>query len=170
MEIDLLLLIAAFPVFTLDGITRIGQNIVALGQRVLMFSVVSTLVSFILRLFTTPLYLAGIVAAINFAPNTIRWIFAKMGALAIDFALQMVEIMQPVVADVAKGEAFEGLSNTYVVAYTNLPPEINEMLASLGVHEMLGLIITFWVTIMTLLIIFMVTDRAYTNAIATVKL
>lgn len=150
------------PVWSWDGIIRIFQKILAL-------SVVSFLINLLLKALTTPLCLAGIVACVNFAPNTIKWIWAKMGALLIDFALKMVDVFTPIISDsITKGEGgtlFNELSNVYNVAYTNLPTPINETLAFVGVHELLGLIISYYVLLFVLKTIFYVQDRVMTPVI-----
>lgn len=136
---------AGFPVISLDGIVRIGQNIVGMTQRVLTYGVVIFVANLIFKACTTPLMLAAAVAAVNLAPDAIRWIWIKMGALAIDFCISVFHIFAPATKQMIQSNAdFQRLSSMYQAAQTSLPTAINDTLAYLGVHELIGMIISYW--------------------------
>ena len=56
-------------------------------QRVLTYGVVIFIANLIFKACTTPLFLVAAVAAVNLAPDVIRWLWIKMGALCIDFCV-----------------------------------------------------------------------------------
>lgn len=137
---------AGIPVISLDGLTRIGQNVVAMTQRALSYGIVIFIANLIFKACTTPLMLAAAVAAVNLAPDVIRWIWIKMGSLAIDFCISVFHIFAPATKEmIEESPDLQSISNVYQAAQTNLPPAINETLAFLGVHEIIGLIISYWV-------------------------
>jgi hypothetical protein len=137
---------AGIPVISLDGLTRIGQNIIAMTQRVLTYGVVIFIANLIFKACTTPLFLVAAVAAINLAPDVIRWLWIKMGALCIDFCVTVYGIFAPATNDmIEQSPQLARISQLYQAAQTNLPTEINDMLCFLGVHELIGMIISYWV-------------------------
>lgn len=146
-KVDIFLfLVAGIPVISLDGLTRIGQNFIALLQRVLTYGAVIFIANLIFKICTTPLMLAAAVAAVNFAPNVIRYIWIKMGALAIDFCIDIFKVFAPATKDMVENhESLAEISRMYQAAQTQLPTEINDVLCFFGFHELLGMIISYWI-------------------------
>ena len=142
----LLFLMAGIPVISLDGLTRIGQNIVAFGQRVFTYGAIVFIANLIFKICTTPIMLAAAVAAVNLAPNVIKYIWIKMGALAIDFCIDVFKIFAPATQEMVENhESLAEISRMYQAAQTQLPTEINDMLCFFGLHELLGMIISYWI-------------------------
>lgn len=145
-DIISLVAVAGFPVISLDGLVRIGQNVVALLQRVLTFGAVVFVANLIFKICTTPLMLAAAVAAVNLAPNVIKWLWIKMGALAIDFCIDVFRIFAPATQEMVENhESLAEISRMYQAAQTQLPTEINDVLCFFGLHELLGMIISYWI-------------------------
>ena len=141
-----MLAFAGIPVVSLDGLTRIGQNIVAMVQRVMTFGAAVFIANLIFKICTTPLMLAAAVAAVNLAPNVIKWIWIKMGALAIDFCVDVFRIFAPATQEmVENNENLAEISRMYQAAQTQLPAQINDTLCFFGFHELLGMIISYWI-------------------------
>lgn len=154
------LLMAGIPVVSLDGLTRIGQNIVAMLQRVLTFSAIVFVCNLIFKICTTPIMLAAAVAAVNLAPNVIKWIWVKMGALAIDFCIDVFHIFAPATQEMVENSSeLQQISQMYQAAQTQLPATVNDTLCFFGFHELLGMIISYWIFRAVLRIVLNIQNR-----------
>lgn len=158
--LNLLVFAVGIPVISWDGITRIGQNIISMLQRALSFSVVVFLANLIFKICTTPLMLAAAVAAVNFAPNVIKWIWIKMGALAIDFCIDIFRIFAPATQEMVDSSSeLQEISRMYQAAQTQLPATVNDTLCFFGFHELLGMIISYWIFRAVLRIVLNIQNR-----------
>lgn len=157
------ILFAGIPVISLDGLTRIGQNIIAMTQRIFSYAALVFIANLIFKICTTPIMLAAAVAAVNFAPNVIKWIWVKMGALIIDFCVSVFHIFAPATREIVQDSSeLQQISRMYQAAQTSLPTTVNDMLCFLGVHELLGLIISYWIFRAILRIVLNIQTRVMT--------
>lgn len=144
----------------------IVSDILALLQRIVQIVIkgVHTFISgylafFLFRALTTPLFLGAVVLALTYFPDTIKWIFLKIGGLLISVFLVVFNAIMPSIFETANG-GYKSAGEIWNNGLNSLPNELLDVLNGLGVSEMLGLIFTTFIAGTLIKIYFAVMKRA----------
>lgn len=109
----------------------------------------------IVRLFDllkAPLFWISLVALLTYSPETVAWIFIKIGEIEITVFSMLMSIVMPDIFG-AVGTEYSSWSQIWQAGLNALPTTVVEVMNSLGVAQMLGLVTTTIGAIMTIRIL-----------------
>lgn len=93
----------------------------------------------LLSLLKQPLFIASLIGLLIWAPDTITWIFIKVGELEIRaFAFILNAVMPDIFA--AGGGQYSTWASIWAQGLSVLPPDVVEIMNGLGVANLLGLV------------------------------
>lgn len=114
-----------------------------------ILSVVMGIMSFLKRFVSYPLGLAAIVVAFTLFPDTIGWIFLQIGNIQLKFFVLLLSEVMPDIVNEGKAD-FDTWYSIWQAGLNLLPPDLVEVLNSVGVAYLLGMITATIVTISTI--------------------
>lgn len=134
--------------FTLE---QINQNLVysplpviaGVGLGFIIRAVVGGLISglaiSLIRFFSKPLFIIGLIALLTYYPDTIQWIFVKIGEIELKvFAMFLSVAMPDIFGEV--GSEYDSWSSLFNSALSVFPDEILQVCQSLDVAGLMGMI------------------------------
>lgn len=87
----------------------------------------------------TPLFLVTIWIALTYFPNTIQWIFLKIGGIEIKLFLMVLNIIMPEIFKTASGE-MNSWAEIWQTGLNALPQDLLDVMNGIGVAELLGIV------------------------------
>lgn len=122
--------------------TKVGEIAVLVS----ILSVVMAILSFAKRVISYPLALGAIVGAFVLFPDTIGWIFLQIGNIQLKvFVLVLSQVMPDIISEGATD--FHTWYSVWQSGLDLLPPDLVEVLNSVGVAYLLGMITSTIATI-----------------------
>lgn len=112
-------------------------------QRTVQRLLLSALIFRIMSLLKQPLFIAALIGVLIWSPDTIAWIFIKIGDIQLRvIALLLVSIMPDLFS--AGGAAYGSWAAIWGAGLAALPAEIVQIINGLGVAQILGLVTSTW--------------------------
>lgn len=118
----------------------------AFAQRVFGWVMKASLISLLIKavsglfnLVKTPMFIVGLYLALLWFPDTIQWIFMKIGEIEIKMFMIVLSTVMPDVFTFGSGEV-DSWAAIWNQGLAGLPAEMLEVINGLGVGEMLGLV------------------------------
>lgn len=121
--------------FSQETASKIGE----LAILVAILGVVMTIMRFLKRMITYPLFLGAIVGALTLFPETIGWIFLKIGEIELQVMTILMTAIMPDIVSVGGGE-YQTWSQVWQDGLNILPSEIVDVMNSVGVAYLLGMV------------------------------
>lgn len=118
-----------------------AQRVFGWATRAFLIGAVIRVIGTLFNLVKTPLFLVGIYLALLWFPDTIQWIFLKIGEIQIKCFMIMLSVIMPDVFTFGSGDV-NSWAQIWNQGLALLPSEMLEIINGLGVGEMLGLITT----------------------------
>lgn len=144
----------AVPVITLDGIIRIVQKIFIIK---LIFAILEYLVSILSK----PFYIAGIVFVLTYYPGVVRWIFYQIGLIQVKLLVLLMNIMMPSIFSDDLVETSDDITDIFNTALAAMPADWREIMASLDVVSLIGMITSTFAGIFFIKIMFRIFKKAF---------
>lgn len=115
------------------------QRVFGWVTRAALVAAIIKVIGTLFNLVKTPLFLVGVYLALLWFPDTIQWIFLKIGEIEIKMFMLVLSVVMPEVFTVGSSDV-----NSWAAIWNQglsmLPSEMLEVINGLGVAEMLGLI------------------------------
>lgn len=115
-------------------------------QRVILRVMLVNLFFRLLSLLKQPLFIASLIGLLIWAPDTIMWIFVKIGDLELRLMAMMLANIMPDIFS-AGGHAYSSWSQIWQAGLSALPSEMLQVINGLGVSQILGIITGTWTSI-----------------------
>lgn len=112
------------------------------GQIALLVGILSVLFAifrFLKKVVTYPLALGAIVVALTLFPDTIGWIFIKIGEIELRVMALVLTAVMPDLFGTASGE-FTSWAQIWSAGLSALPADMVDVMNSIGVAQILGMI------------------------------
>ena len=93
----------------------------------------------LLSLLKQPLFIASLIGLLIWAPDTITWIFIKIGELEIRAFTVILNAVMPDIFAAGGGE-YSNWASIWSQGLSVLPPDVVEIMNGLGVANLLGLV------------------------------
>lgn len=110
----------------------------AFVQRVILRLLLVNLFFRLLSLLKQPLAIAGLIGLLIWAPETIMWIFIRIGDIELRVMALVLASLMPDIFN-AGGGAFESWSALWSQALTLLPADMLSVINGLGVGQLMGI-------------------------------
>lgn len=112
-------------------------------QRIIARLLLSALVFRILSLLKQPLFIAALIGVLIWSPDTIAWIFIKIGEIQLRvITLLLVAVMPDLFS--AGGNAYSSWAQIWSAGLSALPTDMVAIMNGLGVAQILGLVTSTW--------------------------
>lgn len=138
-KIGLYRFITTFCVIPTTDWAAVAQRALAWLQRLFLIHAILKLMGWVFNALKTPMFLGLIVLAITFFPDTICWIFLKIGELQMKCFLLLLNVVMPVIFETAGGE-YRSWQDIWQTGLDLLPKDMLEIMNGLGVAELIGLV------------------------------
>lgn len=135
------------------SLEQINQNliycpvpvVVSVGLGFVIRSVVGGIISgaviAIIRFLSKPLFIVGLIALLTYYPDTIQWIFVKIGEIELKvFAMFLTLAMPDIFGEV--GTQYDSFASLFNNSLSVFPDEIFQVCQSLDVAGLMGMITT----------------------------
>lgn len=139
IKISLYKFITTFCLVPTTDLAAIAQRALAIIQRSLLISLIIKLISFAMSILSTPFYVVGITALLTWSPDTIAWIFIKIGEIQTQAFMIVLNVAMPDIFAAGDG-SYRSWSEIWQQGLNLLPTEILEIINGLGVAELWGII------------------------------
>lgn len=118
----------------------------AFVQRVTQKIFMIWLVSRILSMLKTPIFIVGMIAVLTWAPESVMWIFLKIGEIELRiFAMVLAKVMPDIFGTGAT--EYSSWAEIWQAGLNILPTEMLEVINGLGVGYILGLVTATWASV-----------------------
>lgn len=117
----------------------LAQRVVGMIERALIISGILKLIHFAMGIFSTPFYVVGICALLTWSPDTVAWIFIKIGEIQMQAFMIVLNVAMPDIFAAGDG-SYRSWSDIWQQGLNLLPTEILEIINGLGVAELWGII------------------------------
>ena len=138
-KISLYKFITTFCLVPTTDLAAVAQRALGILQRTLIISGLIKLVSFAFNVLSTPFYVAGLVALLTWSPDTVAWIFIKLGEIQMRVFLIVLNVAMPDIFQTAEGD-FSSWADIWQEGLNLLPVEMVEIINGLGLAEIIGLV------------------------------
>lgn len=104
------------------------------------------LTSLVFRLFSLlkqPLFIAALIGLLIWSPDTIAWIFIKIGEIEMRVITLMLAVVMPEIFS-AGGNEYKSWADIWSAGLAALPPDVVAIMNGLGVAQILGLVTATW--------------------------
>lgn len=130
MKINVLQFVRIFALVPVNDWTAFVQRV---GDKILKI----WLISRIINVMKTPLFYLGLIALLTYSPDTVAWIFIKIGEIEITV---MAIVLSSVMPDIfANGSSeYSSWSQIWTAGLQALPEEMVQIMNALGVAQLLG--------------------------------
>lgn len=112
-------------------------------QRTIGRLLLANLVLKLFGLLKQPLFIASFIALLIWSPDTIAWIFIKIGEIEMRVITLMLAIVMPQIFEEG-GHAYNSWADIWAAGLTALPPDVVAIMNGLGVAQILGLVTATW--------------------------
>jgi hypothetical protein len=116
-----------------------AQRVFGWITRAALISLIIKAISGMFNLVKTPMFIVGLYLALLWFPDTIQWIFMKIGEIQIKMFMIVLTTVMPEVFTFGSGDV-DSWAAIWNQGLSALPTEMLEVINGLGVAEMLGLI------------------------------
>ena len=131
----------------------------AFAQRVFAKITLVWLISRLMSLLKTPLFFASLVLLLTYSPETVTWIFVKLGELELRVVTALMMAVMPDIFG-AGGGAYNSWADLWANGLRALPSDMVDVMNGLGVAQLLGLVTTTIGSIMTIRILRSIIKKA----------
>lgn len=114
------------------------QRVFAFISRAMLFRLLLGFLGTAFNLFKTPLFLGAMVIALTYFPDTIQWIFMKIGEIEMKMFMIVLSSVLPDVFTFGSGEV-NSWADIWNQGLNLLPSDMLEVMNGIGVAELLGL-------------------------------
>lgn len=97
----------------------------------------------LLSLLKQPLFIASLVAVLVWSPDTIAWIFIKIGEIELRVCAMLLSAIMPSIFETG-GTAYTSWAQIWNAGLSALPSDVVQIINGLGVAQMLGLVTATW--------------------------
>lgn len=118
-----------------------AQRVFGWVTRAALVAAIIKVIGTLFNLVKTPLFIVGLYLALLWFPDTIQWIFLKIGEIQIKCFMIMLSVIMPDVFTIGSGDV-DSWAQIWSQGLSMLPTEMLEIINGLGVAEMLGLVTT----------------------------
>lgn len=136
-KISLYKFITTFCLVPTTDIAALAQRVIAFAQRTLGIGAIVALV----KMLGTPFWIGAVVAVFTYFPDTISWIFTKIGEIAMNLFIMVIGTLMPSVFSEGSGE-YGGWAEMWSGGLSALPSEIVEIMNGLGVAALIGMVMS----------------------------
>lgn len=145
MKINLYRFITTYCLIPTTDWAAVAQRTLAWLQRIFIISAIIRLI----KMLSTPFWFVAIVALLTYFPDSVAWVFIKLGEIEIRaFAVLLSAIMPDIFANGA-GE-YQSWSQIWATGLNSLPAEMVEIMNGLGVSALLGMVTATMTSVMTI--------------------
>jgi len=116
-----------------------GQRVLSMVQKMLLLRGLLFIGQILYNTFKTPLFLVVAVAALTYFPDTIAWIFIKIGQIQITCFAIMLNVVMPDIFATANGD-YKTWGQIWQQGVSALPADMVEVMNGIGVAELLGIV------------------------------
>lgn len=116
-----------------------AQRVFGWITRAALIGMIIKAISGMFNLVKTPMFIVGLYLALLWFPDTIQWIFMKVGGIQIKMFMIVLTTVMPEVFTFGSGDV-DSWAAIWNQGLSALPTEMLEVINGLGVAEMLGLI------------------------------
>lgn len=118
----------------------------AFVQRVVGRIFLSMMIWRLIQLLKQPLFIASLIAILIWSPDTIMWIFIKLGNIELKLMILMMTALMPDIFGAGSG-AYTSWTSLWSAGLTVLPVKMLEIINGLGVGQILGLVTSTWAAV-----------------------
>lgn len=141
MKISLYRFITTFCLVPVNDWVAFGQRLLSFAQRLLIIKFFFTIGKVLFETFKTPAYLAVIVAILTYFPDSVKWIFLKIGEIQIKCFSIMLNVIMPDIFATA-GDSYSTAGDLWQAGLNALPSDVLDIMNAVGVAELLGIVTT----------------------------
>lgn len=135
MKISFYKFVTTFCLIPTTDLAAILQRWLAWAQRLFLIAAFVKLV----KMLSTPFWFAAIVAVLTYFPDSVAWVFIKLGEIELRaFAVLLSAVMPDIFANGA-GE-YQSWAQIWQTGLNALPAEMLEIMNGLGVSALLGMV------------------------------
>lgn len=116
-----------------------AQRVFGWITRAFLIGAVIKVIGTLFNLVKTPMFIVGLYLALLWFPDTIQWIFLRIGEIEIKMFMLVLSVVMPDVFTIGSGDV-DSWAQIWNQGLSLLPAEMLEVINGLGVGEMLGLI------------------------------
>lgn len=142
MKISIYKFITAFCLFP---VSDWGAFVQRLTKKLLTIWLVSRIIDVI----KAPLFYIGLVGILIYSPDTVAWIFIKIGEIELSVMALMLSVVMPDIFS-GSGTEYRTWAQMWQAGLNALPSDMVEIINGLGVAQLLGYITTTIGTIATI--------------------
>lgn len=115
-------------------------------QRVVGRLLIAGLFLKLLSLLKQPFFIASLIGLLIWSPDTIAWIFIKIGEIELRvFAMFLAAVMPDLFG--TAGEAYTSWAQIWQAGLNALPADMLQIINGLGVAQILGLVTATWAAV-----------------------
>lgn len=115
----------------------------AFVQRIIGRLLLAGLFLKLLSLLKQPLFIAALVGVLIWSPDTIAWIFIKIGEIELRVLALLLTAVMPDLFGTA-GDAYTSWEQVWSAGLSALPADMLDVINGLGVAQILGLVTSTW--------------------------
>lgn len=144
--------VTTFCLFPVSDWGAFLQRITSEGIRAILFWM-------LVNVLTKPMFFIGLIALLTWMPDTIGWIFLKIGEVGIKVAFLVMNAIMPDVFATGSGE-YRGWAAMWSDGLNALPADAVDVMNSIGVAQVLGMVISTAFAVFSIRIIRRIMNRA----------
>lgn len=138
-KISLYRFLTTFCIVPTTDWAAVAQRALGIIQRTLIITGVIKLISFVMSIVSTPFYIVGLTALLTWSPDTVAWIFIKIGEIQMTCFMILLNVAMPTIFQSANGE-YSSWADIWQQGLNLLPEEMLQIINGLGIAEIIGLI------------------------------
>lgn len=104
-------------------------------RNILLAHIIITMV----RVWSKPLYLAGIIAMFMYFPDALQWIFMQIGLIELRIFAIILAVVMPEVFNYASGDV-QSWADIFNSALAGLPTEMLQVMQNLQIAQLMGIV------------------------------
>lgn len=135
MKISLYKFVTTFCLIPTTDLAAILQRWLAWAQRLFLIAAFVKLI----KMLSTPFWFVAIVAVLTYFPDSVAWIFIKIGELEIRAFAVLLSAVMPDIFATGAGE-YQSWAQIWQTGLNALPVEMVEIMNGLGVSALLGMV------------------------------
>lgn len=144
--------VTTFCLFPVSDWGAILQRVTSEGIRAFLFWL-------LINVLTKPMFFVGLIFLLTWMPDTIGWIFLKLGEIGLSVAFLVMNALMPDVFMTGSGE-YRGWAAIWSEGLNVLPADAVDVMNSIGVAQVLGMVISTAFAVFSIRIIRRIMNRA----------
>lgn len=144
--------VTTFCLFPVSDWGAFLQRITSEGIRAFLFWM-------LVNVLTKPMFFIGLIALLTWMPDTIGWIFLKIGEIAMKVGFLVMNAIMPDVFATGAGE-YRGWSQMWNDGLGALPADAVDIMNGIGVAQILGMVVSTALAVFSIRIIRRIMNRA----------